>query len=78
MIKKIILSMLIVVAISFTSCKTEENKEKKELGEVAVAEYQCPMKCEEDKTYTDSHTKCPVCNMDLVEVKHNIEENHEH
>jgi rRNA maturation protein Nop10 len=29
-----------------------------------VAEYSCPMKCEEDKTYTDEG-QCPVCGMDL-------------
>lgn len=29
--------------------------------------YQCPMKCERDKTY-DSPGKCPVCNMNLVPI----------
>ncbi|HZK94315.1 MAG TPA: heavy metal-binding domain-containing protein [Prolixibacteraceae bacterium] len=30
--------------------------------------YQCPMKCEGDKTY-DSPGICPVCNMHLAQVK---------
>lgn len=75
---KTILCLIIMVTMSFTSCKTEGDKEEKKTEEVAKTEYQCPMKCEKDKTYTDSHAKCPVCNMDLVEVKHEIEENHEH
>ena len=32
------------------------------------AHYQCPMKCEGDKTYEEAGT-CPVCKMDLAEVK---------
>jgi acetolactate decarboxylase len=31
-------------------------------------EYQCPMKCEGEKVY-DRPGKCPVCEMDLVEVQ---------
>ena len=30
--------------------------------------YQCPMKCEGDKTYT-APGNCPVCNMHLAPVK---------
>ena len=30
--------------------------------------YQCPMKCEGDKTYKASGS-CPVCNMHLKQVK---------
>ena len=40
--------------------------------EVSIADsgkgYQCPMKCEGDKTYTAAGN-CPVCNMHLVPVK---------
>jgi hypothetical protein len=32
------------------------------------AKYQCPMKCEGDKTY-DTAGKCPVCGMDMEKVK---------
>ena len=53
---------------------TTENEEKMESHEEhehddAVAKtYQCPMKCEGDKTY-DQPGKCPKCKMDLAEVK---------
>ena len=30
--------------------------------------YQCPMKCEGDKTY-DEPGNCPICNMHLAPVK---------
>ncbi len=30
--------------------------------------YQCPMKCEQEKTY-DKAGKCPVCGMDLEGVE---------
>ena len=33
-----------------------------------AAVYQCPMKCEGDKTYAEAG-KCPVCNMDLALVE---------
>jgi hypothetical protein len=35
---------------------------------MAMVEYQCPMKCEGDKTY-HAPGSCPVCKMDLKEVK---------
>ena len=91
--KKIILSVVIIAAIGFTSCTSEKKTEKQEApkeevqkeemnhdkmehDEMAVAAYQCPMKCEGDKTYADKDTKCPVCKMDLKEVKHEADENH--
>jgi len=36
--------------------------------DMAMAMYQCPMKCEADKTY-DKEGKCPKCNMDLKKVE---------
>ncbi len=36
--------------------------------QVAEAKYQCPMKCEGDKTY-DEPGKCPKCGMDLKKVE---------
>lgn len=38
-----------------------------------AAHYQCPMKCEGEKTY-DKPGPCPVCKMDM----HIVKENHEH
>jgi len=34
----------------------------------AAVRYVCPMRCQEDTTY-DQPGRCPVCGMDLVEVK---------
>ncbi len=42
----------------------EEMNEHEEEGEQAM--YQCPMKCEGDKTYKEN-VPCPKCGMDLVE-----------
>jgi heavy metal translocating P-type ATPase len=39
--------------------------------------YQCPMKCEGDKTY-DEPGKCPVCNMHLDPVEEQNRGNHTH
>jgi|JI10StandDraft_1071094.scaffolds.fasta_scaffold11973_4 hypothetical protein len=38
------------------------------MHEAHAAAYQCPMKCEGDKTYAEAG-RCPVCNMDLKEVE---------
>jgi hypothetical protein len=59
--KKFFIAIVLVASTSavFTACSNSEAK---------VA-YQCPMKCEgENKTY-DSAGKCPMCNMDMKEVK---------
>jgi hypothetical protein len=77
--KKIVLSaaLVAIVGMSFTSCKNE-SKDKTKTEEVAMTEYQCPMKCEGDKTYTDKDVKCPVCGMGLKEVEHkNEHSNHD-
>ena len=87
--KKLILSIAVVLVVGFTvtSCKSEAKKEIEEVKEVveetkqeeiAMATYQCPMKCEGDKTY-DKPGQCPTCKMDLAEVKAEGEaEEHEH
>jgi|TARA_B110000967_G_scaffold135027_1_gene137855 hypothetical protein len=76
--KKVLFTVTIAAALVlvFTaiSCKseakkeTEENKTEVVKEEMAKATYQCPMKCEGDKTY-DAPGKCPVCKMDLKEVE---------
>lgn len=68
--KKLMLGLALIAAFTVISCKNENTKVENS-EEVAVAEYQCPMKCEGDKTYTDKDTKCPVCGMGLKEVEHN-------
>ncbi|MDC9723948.1 MAG: heavy metal-binding domain-containing protein [Urechidicola sp.] len=87
--KKVILSVALIAAIGFTSCTSEKKTDKDEVqkeevqkseshkDEMAIAEYQCPMKCEDEKTYADKDHKCPVCKMDLKEVKQEESENHD-
>ena len=60
-------------------CSNSEQQHKKEAThehhESAVHEhesYQCPMKCEGDKTYEEEGT-CPVCKMKLAKVEEHSE-----
>ncbi len=59
------------------TAKTCEKKEKKaeakkacdeKKGDAMATAYQCPMKCEGDKTY-DKPGKCPKCGMELKKVE---------
>ncbi len=36
-------------------------------ADMATAHYQCPMKCEGEKTYPEPGS-CPICKMDLKEI----------
>lgn len=95
--RTILTGVLILSLVLFaTSCKEDKksaedvkmesheqgdsDKEMKQT-EIAVAEYQCPMNCEGDKTYHEPGS-CPVCKMDLKEVKKDSvesgHENHDH
>jgi ABC-type metal ion transport system substrate-binding protein len=73
--KKIIFSAVIAIAC-LTSCGTDKPKTSNDSVAVTApsedhakaAKYQCPMKCEGEKTY-DSAGTCPLCKMDLKEVK---------
>jgi protein SCO1/2 len=58
--KKIVLLCALVIssAAFVTSCGSSEAK----------TAYQCPMKCEGEKTY-DKPGECPMCKMELKEVK---------
>jgi Cu2+-exporting ATPase len=47
--------------------KVNKECDKKKADATAVA-YQCPMKCEGDKTY-DKPGKCPKCKMDLKKME---------
>jgi uncharacterized protein YxeA len=82
--KKIIfvIAVIFLTSFSLTSCKKEAKDEKKEQVEVVSADedlkiaYQCPMKCEEEKTY-EKEGKCPVCKMNLKKKEKDTEEEHE-
>lgn len=92
--KKGVFAILLMFAISISSCKeakketveptvTEVEKDVKAVvkEELAAATFQCPMKCEQEKVY-DKVGSCPVCKMDLKEVKvaatHDSHEGHNH
>ncbi|EAR01376.1 heavy metal-binding domain-containing protein [Maribacter sp. HTCC2170] len=66
---KTILFSTLALAFSFVlfiSCKDQKaNKEQESYTEMhASAEFQCPMDCEDGKTYKEAGS-CPVCKMDL-------------
>ena len=78
--KQIITAALLFTATMFiTSCgsnNSETKTEKSAIEESATAQYQCPMKCEGEKTY-DKPGQCPKCNMDLQKVEE-MDEQHNH
>lgn len=73
--KVIIMTAFAITALGTVSCgekmnksTTEQSEEETAKGESQQIAYQCPMDCEDGKTY-DKPGICPVCEMDLVEVK---------
>ncbi len=78
--RKQILNIVTALAIGsflFVSCSESEshNDAQTEMhengeGHDHAATYQCPMDCENGKTYEEPG-KCPVCNMKLTKVEHN-------
>lgn len=64
--KKIILVFVVIFSMGIISSSCNSQKKV-----ILTEAYQCPMKCEGDKTYSDKEVKCPVCNMSLTELKHN-------
>lgn len=74
--KKIIFSTVIAIAF-LTSCGSDKGKANTDSvaitapaggTQIAAVKYQCPMKCEGEKTY-DSAGACPMCKMEMKEIK---------
>lgn len=63
-------AFMAIASVTFTACKNSPKPSEKSVAteQVAVLEYQCPMKCEGDKTYSKIGS-CPECGMDLVLLK---------
>lgn len=63
-------AIILGFALFMASCNNNNSSAKKEI-------YQCPMKCEGEKTY-DKPGSCPVCEMDLeiVENTHHHDSSH--
>lgn len=60
--KYILASSTLIIALFISSCSGSGGESKK--GEL----YQCPMKCEGEKTY-DKSGSCPLCKMDLEKIE---------
>jgi len=83
-IAAILCFVLGLVSISCENSKKEKDLDKQEVvkhdddekaealhehsDDIAMANYQCPMKCEGDKTYNKKGS-CPVCKMDIKEIE---------
>ena len=55
------LLLLLCFVLSFSSCKNKKSTDNQ------VVAYQCPMKCEGEKTFSQTGS-CPVCKMDLQPI----------
>ncbi len=62
--------LLFFLVANLTSCNTKKK------DDLAMIEYQCPMKCEGDKIF-DEPGNCVVCKMDLQPLETKIEETDE-
>ena len=69
MIRYIALLLFSVIAYSCNSSSTTEEKNTED--NTTVVHYQCPMDCENGKTY-DKPGKCAVCEMELIKGESKI------
>jgi hypothetical protein len=67
-LKFLMIAILSMCFISSANAQTSKRKKSKVKTTTAAVKYQCPMKCEGDKTYAKA-SKCPVCNMALSKVQ---------
>ena len=88
----LLLALCLSFSVVFTSCKGEKKEEAHteeaetheshaaDAADIAMNyEYQCPMDCEDGKTY-DEEGECPKCKMALKKVEkegHDNDESHE-
>ncbi len=66
--KKVVYPFLVLLALSITSVTVTSCSDASKTETIEVANFQCPMKCEEDKKY-DKEGACPVCGMELKKVE---------
>jgi len=62
----LILGAFVFLAIGFASCSGKDKKTGNQEIQAEKVQYQCPMKCTEEKF--DKPGKCPVCGMELEKV----------
>jgi hypothetical protein len=65
--KKIIISAFTFAALMFGACDNNNSNDGEATEQTESVSYQCPMKCEGEKTYEEPG-KCPQCGMDLVKL----------
>ena len=58
-------NILLVFLVGLACVSCNNNSSKKENNNLVI--YQCPMKCEIDKTYNLAGS-CPICKMDLKSI----------
>ena len=81
MIQKLFIRTIFILIASFTlyACTNQGTKDEQKQTDQKVSDstnhdlkqtatYQCPMKCEGDKTYAEAGI-CPECEMDLAKVE---------
>lgn len=68
--KKLAIALCLALGLLFAlpACKSAPKNGENSGNNAVAKKYQCPMKCEKDKTY-DSPGKCPKCGMEMKEVK---------
>lgn len=88
MLKKpiVLLALALSMGIVVSACKGKENQAESkpehheqgvEKADMALNDvYQCPMDCEDGKTY-DAEGDCPVCKMKLQKVEKSEQETHD-
>jgi len=69
MYKIFLIPLLLLILLIGNSCNTTPSQAEE-------LRYQCPMKCEGDKTY-DAPGSCPICKMDILKLE-NEEATHMH
>ena len=67
---------LALSVLAFNACKNDHSQHKAQTTEAVApgTKYICPMNCEKGKTY-DQPGACPVCHMDLVPKKDEVDPN---
>ena len=64
----ILIALVGTLALGITGCKKSEETAGETRVEETAEQYACPMKCEDDKTYSNPGD-CPVCGMALKKVE---------
>lgn len=62
--RTLLIAFFSLVLLGACKDKAKENTDETKTELVAENQFQCPMDCEDGKTYTEAGS-CPVCKMDL-------------